>query len=169
MNDLRQAAQLALEALEQCGIDPYSSYTFEHAARTALRAALAQPAPEPVAWTLTETLNKRVTRTNCYLWFSNPQNSAWTALYTAPPQQPAPEPVGEVEQIEADDDGQEFAWIKLHHSVKLGDRFYTAPPQRKPLTQEEAVALWADKSDGPSNGEIVSYCRAIEQAHGIKE
>ena len=46
---------------------------------------------------------------------------------------------------------------------------YTAPPQRKPLTREEAIALWADKSDGPSNAEIVSYCRAIERAHGIKE
>ena len=44
---------------------------------------------------------------------------------------------------------------------------YTAPPQRKPLTREKAIALWADKSDGPSNGEIVSYCRAIERAHGI--
>ena len=44
---------------------------------------------------------------------------------------------------------------------------YVALPQRKPLTREQAIALWADKSDGPSNGEIVSYCRAVERAHGI--
>jgi hypothetical protein len=43
---------------------------------------------------------------------------------------------------------------------------YTHPP-RTPLTRERAIALWADKSDGPSNSEIVSYCRAIEAAHGI--
>ena len=45
---------------------------------------------------------------------------------------------------------------------------YAASPERKPLTTEEAIALWAEKSDGPSNGEIVSFCRAIERAHGIK-
>ena len=44
---------------------------------------------------------------------------------------------------------------------------YPAPPQRKPLTREQAIALWADKSDGPSNGVIVSFARAIERAHGI--
>jgi len=46
---------------------------------------------------------------------------------------------------------------------------YDTPPQRKPLTQEEAIALWADRSDGPRKGEIVGYCRAIERAHNIKE
>jgi len=52
MADLRQAAQQALEALEQCGLtDTHRSYEFEHAARTALRAALAQEEQEPVAWT----------------------------------------------------------------------------------------------------------------------
>lgn len=46
MNDLRQAAQQALEALEQCGLDDtHRSYEFEHAARAALRDALAQQEP----------------------------------------------------------------------------------------------------------------------------
>jgi hypothetical protein len=51
------------------------------------RAALAQQEQEqePVAWTLTETLDRRETTTTGYLWFSDPQNSAWTPLYTAPP------------------------------------------------------------------------------------
>jgi hypothetical protein len=38
-----------------------------------------------VAWTLTETLEKRETTTTAYLWFSDPQNSAWTPLYAHPP------------------------------------------------------------------------------------
>jgi hypothetical protein len=43
MNTLREAAQQALKALEQCGLDDtHRSYELEHAARTALRAALAQ-------------------------------------------------------------------------------------------------------------------------------
>jgi len=40
----------------------------------------------PVAWTLTETLEKKETTTTGRLWFSNPQNSLWTPLYTTPPQ-----------------------------------------------------------------------------------
>jgi hypothetical protein len=50
MSTLRQAAQQALEALEQCGLDDtHRSYEFENAARAALRAtlrkALAQEEP----------------------------------------------------------------------------------------------------------------------------
>jgi hypothetical protein len=49
MSTLRQAAQQALEALEQCGLDDtHRSYEFEHVARIALRAALAQQG-KPVA------------------------------------------------------------------------------------------------------------------------
>jgi len=44
MVDLRQAAQQALEALEQCGLDDSRrSYEKESAAKAALCAALAQP------------------------------------------------------------------------------------------------------------------------------
>jgi hypothetical protein len=50
-------------------------------------AALAkQEQGEPVAWTLTETLEKKETTTTGRLWFSNPQNSSWTPLYTTPQQ-----------------------------------------------------------------------------------
>lgn len=38
---------------------------------------------EPVAWTLTETLDKRETTTTARLWFSDPVNCMWTPLYTA--------------------------------------------------------------------------------------
>lgn len=52
---------------------------------------------EPVAWTLTETLEKKETTTTGRLWFSNPQNSSWTPLYTTP--QPAQKPLTD-EQID---------------------------------------------------------------------
>ena len=49
MSNLREAAQQALEALEQCGLDDtHRSYEFEHAARAALRAALAEPEEQPM-------------------------------------------------------------------------------------------------------------------------
>ena len=39
---------------------------------------------EAVAWTLTETLNRRETTTRAHLWFTNPVNDSWTPLYTRP-------------------------------------------------------------------------------------
>ena len=35
------------------------------------------------------------------------------------------------------------------------------------LTISKLIELWGDKSDGPSNAEIVSFGRAVERAHGI--
>lgn len=88
MTILREAAQQALEALKSCSGVPHwpaLQPTIDN-----LRAALAQeqaePVQEPVAWTLTKTLNKRETTTNGYLWFSDPVNSSWTPLYLAQPQ-----------------------------------------------------------------------------------
>jgi hypothetical protein len=48
------------------------------------------PAQQPVAWTLTETLLKGETTTHAYLWFTDPQNSAWAPLYGAPQDGAAP-------------------------------------------------------------------------------
>jgi hypothetical protein len=115
MSNLRAAAQQALEFVtsKQWGTTPYMDIrVYEDAARLrdSLRAALKQPEPcdiaedgvcealecckehstkcgETVAWTLSETLDKRETTTTGYLWFSDPQNSAWTPLYTHPPSQ----------------------------------------------------------------------------------
>ncbi len=44
----------------------------------------AQPATdaEPVAWTLQSELEAAQTTCNAHLWFTNPRNSAWTALFT---------------------------------------------------------------------------------------
>ena len=38
------------------------------------------------AWTLAETLTAAQTTTRGYLWFSDPQNSAWTPLYALTPE-----------------------------------------------------------------------------------
>ena len=57
------------------------------------KSTAAVPA-EPVAWTLRKTLDKGETTTRAYLWFKNPQNTAWAPLYAAP--QPVPAPAGMV-------------------------------------------------------------------------
>ena len=45
---------------------------------------------------------------------------------------------------------------------------YTAPPQRKPLTDEEILTVARDHYNPHQRPEI-SFARAIEAAHGIKE
>jgi hypothetical protein len=47
---------------------------------------------------------------------------------------------------------------------------YAAPPQRKPLTEEEIWALYyALPSDDFERSDRIDFARAIEAAHGIKE
>ena len=66
----------------------------EHIAGYLKLALAAAPTPaEPVAWTLRETLDKRETTCSARLWFTNPVNSGWAPLYTAPvAATPAPAP-----------------------------------------------------------------------------
>ena len=71
----------------------------------------------------------------------------------------------------------DFGWlIDLYRSdkntIKL-EALYTAPPQRKPLTDEQIMAIGRElglkcKLGGNQNIDF-DYARAIEAAHGIKE
>jgi hypothetical protein len=80
---------------------------------------------------------------------------------------------------------QPVAWISHSDSLLSWDKFYdhmeplyTAPPQRKPLTDEEIVKMaeanlhafsqYIDGGEAYYEGEI-DFARAIEAAHGIKE
>jgi len=90
MSALREAAQQALEVLrhtvgELSRVGNVSAIVPCVDSIKSLEAALAQQEQEPVAWTLTKTLDKRETTTTGYLWFSDPQNSAWTPVFTHPP------------------------------------------------------------------------------------
>ena len=104
----RKAAQMALEALDSDHPD------IQLRAAITLRAALAQPEQEPVAWMQDTT----------------------AGLYVEPQQD-------------------------RYHTVPL----YTAPPQRKPLTEDEISEIAMDCSlVTPSD---IYFARAIEKAHGI--
>ena len=125
----RAVVEQALEALESLfswQVDPERGQRCS-AALMALRAALAQPEPEPVAW-LTHLNGKR---------------ALWWERYV-------------------DDDG----------NANPNDRpLYTAPPQRKPLTEEEIMDIWNEEIVGldylPLIGLFTNAVRAVEAAHGI--
>ena len=132
MSTLRQVAQQALEALER----------YEYAeARTALRAALAEPEQEPVAW-----WNGRET-----VWFehelmgTNPPIENPIPLYTAPT--PRNEPV--IDKTMAKRIATQLGW----------------EPPKKPLTEQEIQIIWAKTFEMGSSAN--TFARAIEKAHGI--
>lgn len=112
MTTLREAAQQALEAMLNFP-DDISDDMFESI--TALKAALAEPVQEPVAW--------RYKYSDGFWRFSNGSR------------------VNGCDPIES-------------------QALYTAPPRRKPLTEEEIDALALVNS-------YLAFARAIERAHGI--
>ena len=116
MKTLKEAAEMALEALDNVGVE--GNWEREDAAVVALREALA---PVPVAWMDREG-----------------------DLYKMP-------------EIEG--------WAPPHTLL------YTAPPQRKPLTDEEIAAILSQSAgvDLKLNGGDLLFARAIERAHGIGE
>src|SRR5512137_2198691 len=88
MTDLREAAQMALDALEWCYdvIDwPANGKTPQDKAIKALRAALAQPEQEPVAW-FYEGSDVELHSVALDVDLDDAQKANCTPLYTDPPQ-----------------------------------------------------------------------------------
>ena len=127
MTTLREAAQQALEALEQ---DNPSGRT---ATITLLRAALDEPEQEPVAWMYTGVKSDGTTHGPHLVW----KPEYMDAMSASKGAQATP--------------------------------LYTAPPQRKPLTEEELAAIPCTDGPGSDWDALVRFARAVEAAHGIKE
>ena len=136
----RELMQMALDALEEaCEIVGNAWAWRDEKGRTAaetLRARLAQPEPEPVAW-------------------------ADEIIYDLHAQY-------NTDGIKEIDSGD--ALIRLDEAiaaVEEAEKRHTAPPQRKPLTEEEI-----ERACVPLGAAMLSFtevARAIEAAHGIKE
>ena len=148
MSDLRTAAQQALEALE-AGPDVDPIFAGETA--DALRAALAEPVQEP--------------DTDCHLQ-GICQRSGYSLLA-----QPVQEPVAWMVYTE----GGTSAYVTDNPNDLVGAyralALYTAPPQRKPLTEEVATltaqrdALLEALKDATKTIEHLGYpLAAIERA-----
>ena len=83
------------------------------------------------------------------------------------------EPVGEVSKA-GFGDYPVICWRK-GYVAKIGDKFYTTPPQRKPLTLEQLREHWQvakvlDMTDAEIDfADYVLITRDVEALHGIKE
>ena len=150
MSDLRTAAQQALEALEMSRRFVYADNRPQcDEAIDALRAALAQQA-------------EHFCDTHC-TWADHA-----AGCVMAEPE----EPVAKVELMTTGGNAGLATRIveiddHLRERLRPGQLLYTAPPQRKPLTQEEIDRICASLGFAAiSPAEIV---RAVERAHGIGE
>ena len=212
MTTLREAAQQALEALEYRTLD-VGKFNRINAACQALRAALAEPVQEPVAWhvcsvnsdgTLSleyaaawaeaahEHINDAINEhdiADAGSWVVRPVYASPQPQRTEPsqdiPQQRPHTPVG----------WSDTDWLAhlstmppigyavrdtLYGTSKAGVlRFcpstesgafavYAAPPQRKPLTEEQVYAALSDQVFwATSRNFILRVVRDVERAHGI--
>ena len=227
MTDLRQAAQMALEALESRG----STRELHHHVITTLRAAIRQQAEpilthritswghcgvcrhdripgegcarqecpdspqqqaEPVAWTpVAEALPKSGVKVlACYrnrLGNLRRIRAMWTAAKTEEADSDDAEACSEYDEAtdthyvtegwyECIDNWGEYSSVavtegEVTHWMPLPHDPYTAPPQRKPLSDEEIGRAWSVVNGEHNASASVKrrITRAIEAAYGIKE
>jgi len=162
----RDILQRALDALESATAYPGRRAFAPLIAE--MHAALAAPAPvvQPV-WRPMRTAPKDGTAVlvlvdgsdipRAVRWLSGPDDRRATEMTTCA--------------------GWHMTWDGTHIQPHDGPRYWmhcpddpddSAPaPVVQPLDQTRIVALWGDRSDGPSTAEIVKFARAIERAHGI--
>lgn len=151
------------------------------------RAALAQPAPEPVGW-----LHKWAYQDDGLAdtdWAEGYEAARRVVRIHLEAPQPEPEPVAWLVMDESGYVQHAASWRDAAHE-HINDAInehdlvcartwrvvpvYTAPPKRKPLTDEEIDVIWKNHVL-PGFGERqkfyspIVYARAIEAAHNIKE
>lgn len=116
-------------------------------------------APEPVAWTLQSELDAAQTTCSAHLWFTNPRNSAWTALFTReqiaahPPRAPL------TEEIESADNLLRHLGLDPERCRTVGgslnvSRIKTLLADAAPTARESAME------------ELLRSAAAIAQRHG---
>lgn len=80
----------------------------------------------------------------------------------------------QIEQMQDELSLKEFM-LKTSLASKASDKstaLYVAPPQRKPLTDEEIERIYTQETGSfidDSPWPLIDFVRAIEAAHGIKE
>ena len=143
MTTLRTAAQQALKALEaDCGGRCNAEYNpcWQREAAETLRAALAEDAMQKftdVNQELEAALAEPVQEPYCYIYEYDGAFGLHREFYPGT-----------------------YNGKKPSRTVPL----YTAPPQRKPLTDEEIDSIWDSEK---AFADIYAIVRAVERAHGI--
>ena len=168
-----EALKLALEALTCCRdmVGHPDNLEYIDQKITTIKEALAQPEPVKIShkheWFRTGEM--KIGQMRCI------SCGTWGQEETPQPEQ---EPValkvyrGELCYKSQEDDQSFGMWCPVTQDLPFpeGTKFYTTPPQRKPLTDEE-IAEFAERMEAsdPTDSFWRDLARAIEAAHGIKE
>ena len=127
----------------------------------------SQDSNEPVAWRY--SVQPQVLGAACWAFSDTKDVPDAQPLYTSPPQR-KPEPVALdwLHKWANQDDGEpETQWHEGYEAARRVVQIHlTAPPQRKPLTDEAIGDIYVqwDATPGVSHAD---FARAIERAHGI--
>ena len=143
--------------------------------RQLAKEALAQPEQEPVARSDAYYMIDRFLRNNMDDDVYAEYSKALDIIYTHPPvptaqlKEPEQEPVAEVWAASnaCGQYGVEVRWFGRF--PEIGDKLYTTPPQRQPLTDEQKDKIYNDWCDLGTEGSYDDLMVAVEAAHGIKE
>ena len=138
-----EVLKLALEALE-CALSDHRPYIVQcKEAITAIKKALAQLEQEPVSYTGNGTAGREADVRPTGFFFQMPKS------------------VGEVYGWHGAGKGQPMCRFNASEAeMPVGTKLYTAPPQRKPLTDEEIGAIL--EGVNAYGTRLYTFARAIE-------
>jgi len=156
MSKKDEALKLALEALKQ--IDEAMPFPVAKLAQKAIREALVEQPSQPYSATSDHRLMEnaqgdleRITLVQTGVGIGKPEQEPVAWFSTLP-------------------DGKLSIKIVGKPTGGNWEPLYTTPPQRKPLTDEEALDMARTFGAQPwPPGSCVAFARAIEAAHAIKE
>ena len=188
---LKQALEAMNAMLTHMGMDEdeWNKVTFNQMRKaiTSIRQAIADlEKQEPVAWKLVPikpTREMLEAMDECsiegydeHLYAGHAASVYMAAVDVAPtppqPKEPEQEPVATLDDLEQEIYENTRQFVSRDVMEWILKRYYTTPPQRKPLTRGQIREIEVDVSLNPSFDYITpaeQLCRAIEAAHNIKE
>ena len=188
---MKQALEAMNAMLTHMGMDEdeWNKVTFNQMRKaiTSIRQAIADlEKQEPVAWKLVPikpTREMLEAMDECsiegydeHLYAGHAASVYMAAVDVAPtppqPKEPEQEPVATLDDLEQEIYENTRQFVSRDVMEWILKRYYTTPPQRKPLTRGQIREIEVDVSLNPSFDYITpaeQLCRAIEAAHNIKE
>jgi hypothetical protein len=143
---------------------------YEAGKRSALLSKQPEPTAEPEAWIIVnKETGYRTQVSDLTPFLYHREIFEVIPLYTAPPVKSEQEHVGIVRIIGGYPDNSERVvdWVRPYKYLKDGDRLYTAPQKREPLSDEEIDKGYQESDRNYYDLAFRDGVRFAEKHHGI--